>query len=85
MTALLKELTGLQSNIEHIRDIVTAQQNYAKKSGQRQSVNVTDLLEDALRMDSSALARHDIKVIKEFKDTPLVMVEKPSSPVLVMI
>ncbi len=73
---LLKELAGLQTNIEHIRHIVTAQQSHAKNSGLRQNVNVNDLVEETLRMDLSALARHDIQVIKEFKNTPPVLVEK---------
>jgi len=34
------------------------------------------LIEDALRINSSALTRHDIQVIKEFRDLPSVTVEK---------
>jgi signal transduction histidine kinase len=72
----LKELAQLQKNIEHINDIVTMQQGLAKTSGVTETVNVTELVEDALRINLSGLARHDIEVIKEFKDTPLVTVEK---------
>jgi signal transduction histidine kinase len=72
----LKELAQLQKNIEHIKDIVTMQQRFAKISGAAETVNVTELVEDALRMNSSGLTRHNIEVIREFKDTPQVTVEK---------
>jgi PAS domain S-box-containing protein len=74
--AALKELAQLQNNIEHIKNIVTLQQALAKTSGVTETVNVTELVEDALRMNLGGRARHDIQVIKEFNDTPLLTVEK---------
>jgi PAS domain S-box-containing protein len=72
----LKELAQLQKNIEHIKDIVSMQQSFAKVSGVTEVVSVTDLVEDALRMNSSGLTRHDIEIIREFKDTPPVTIDK---------
>ena len=66
--AALKELAQLQKNIEHIKDIVTMQQSFAKVSGVTETLQVTDLVEDALRMNASTLARHDIQVIREFRE-----------------
>jgi signal transduction histidine kinase len=74
--AALKELTALQHNIGHIRDIVTMQQNYARVSGAVETVPVADLVEDALRLNASSLSRHDIQVEKEFDPDLLVAVEK---------
>jgi signal transduction histidine kinase len=39
-------------------------------------VRVTDLVEDALRMNSTSLCRHDIHVVKEFESVPAISVEK---------
>jgi signal transduction histidine kinase len=75
-TGALRELSELQKNIEHIKDIVTMQQRLAKASSLKEELQVSDLVEDALRMNASTLSRHDILVIKEFKDMPPVMVEK---------
>jgi PAS domain S-box-containing protein len=72
----LEELAQLQKNIEHIKDIVTMQQSFAKTSGVTDVVNVTELVEEALMMDSSGLARHGVEVVKEFVSTPPVTVEK---------
>jgi len=72
----LKELAQLQKNIEHIKDIVTMQQSFARTSGVTEIVNVTDLVEDALKMNLSGLTRHEVQVIREFKDLPPLTVQK---------
>jgi len=63
---LLKEVEQTRNHVEHIKDIVAMQQNYAKISGVVEKVTVVDLVEDALRMNGSALARHDVQVIRDF-------------------
>ena len=72
----LKELGHLQKNIEHIKDIVAMQQNYATVSGATQIVQLSELVEDALRMNASALERHHVQAFREFADLPLITVEK---------
>lgn len=73
---LLGELDSLRKNIEHIKDIVAMQQNYAKVSGVSESIAVTDLVEDALRMNAGGLARHDVALTCDFQARPTVTVEK---------
>lgn len=70
------ELESLRQNIEHINEIVAMQQNYAKVSGVPEAVKVTDLVEDALRMNAGALARHDITLLKDFEAAPVITAEK---------
>jgi len=72
----LSELEALQVNIGHIRDIVAMQQSYAKVSGIKEIVDVTDLVEDSLRMNDVALARHHIEIVREFDDTPPINIDK---------
>jgi len=74
--ATLAELDTLQVNIGHIRDIVAMQQNYAMVSGLEEIVDVADLVEDSLRMNDIALARHHIEIVREFSDVPPVNVDK---------
>jgi signal transduction histidine kinase len=73
---LLSELESLRRNVDHIKDIVSMQQNYAKVIGVVESLSPADLFEDALRMNAAALSRHDIEVVREFKPTPSVRVER---------
>jgi len=76
-TLLLTEIRSLQNNIEHIKDIVSVQQNYAKVSGLTETLNVVDLVEDALRMNTASLARHAVPLFREFEpELPPVTVEK---------
>lgn len=74
--AVLKETRELQKHIEHIKDIVAMQQSFAKVSGVAEPVKVADLLEDAVRMNQSALQRHGITIVKDYQHTPLITVEK---------
>ena len=73
---LLSELESLRQNVEHIKDIVSMQQNYAKVLGVVEMLAPSELVEDALRMNAVALSRHDIEVVREFKPAPLVRVER---------
>jgi PAS domain S-box-containing protein len=75
-TDALDKLDRLQKNIEHIREIVAMQQNYAKTSGVLESLPVVDLVEDAVRMHVGSMERHNIKMLREYSETPLVLVDK---------
>jgi PAS domain S-box-containing protein len=74
--ATLKELAALQKNIEHIKDIVVMQQSYAKLSGAAETVNVSELVEDALRMNANLLQRQDMETIRAFSNVPPVTVQR---------
>jgi PAS domain S-box-containing protein len=75
--SFLEELTGLEKNIDHIKDIVAMQQSYAKVSGVTQTVGVLELVEDALSMNDRALLRHDVKLVREYDPAaPQITVDK---------
>jgi signal transduction histidine kinase len=67
--SVLSELESLAGNIQHIKDIVTMQQSYAKFGGVTETVKVTDLIEDAVQMNEGALERHHVRVVREFGTT----------------
>ena len=71
-----KELVELQKHIDHIKQIVTMQQSFAKVSGVSEILEMTALVEDALRVNENSLANHDVQIIKEFEATPPIAVEK---------
>jgi len=73
---MLNELQSLSSNIEHIKEIVAAQQSYARTAGVIESIRLPDLVDDALDMHKGAMGRHSIKVIREYNDTPPILVDK---------
>jgi C4-dicarboxylate-specific signal transduction histidine kinase len=73
---MLQELRLLSQNIEHIKDIVAMQQNYANVSGITETVSVIDLVEDSLRMNADALTRHEVQPIREYSEVPPIKTEK---------
>jgi PAS domain S-box-containing protein len=69
--ALVREIELTRKNIEHIKDIVAMQQSYAKVSGVVEKVKVTELVEDALRMNAGALTRHNVQVRRDYPADPV--------------
>jgi C4-dicarboxylate-specific signal transduction histidine kinase len=63
---LLKECELIRTNIDHIKEIVAMQQNYAKALGVVETVKVTELLEAALRLNDGALMRHQVEVVRDY-------------------
>jgi PAS domain S-box-containing protein len=72
----LREVSTLVGYIEHIKEIVAMQQSYVKALGVVESVQATDLVEDAIRMNDGAMLRHNVKVAREFAGVPPVLTEK---------
>ncbi|MCE0462027.1 MULTISPECIES: DAHL domain-containing protein [Pseudomonas] len=73
---LIDELAQLSKSVDHIKDIVSTQQSYAGANSLMEPLTVSELLEDALRMNSGALTRHHVTVIKEYGDIPRIMGDK---------
>lgn len=76
---ILGETSLLLNNITHIKEIVAMQQGYAKAAGVLESVKAEELIENALRMNSGAMSRHNIKVTCEFGKTPEIVTDKPNA------
>ena len=74
---LAAELDCLTKNIEHIKQIVSTQQNYARIAGMVELVVLPDLMEDALKIHGGAYMRHGVTVIKEYEENlPQISVDK---------
>jgi PAS domain S-box-containing protein len=73
---MVGELVLLNKNVEHIKEIVAMQQSYSKVSGISEIVTPSDLVEDALRMNGASLDRHHIELVREYSETPTILVEK---------
>ncbi|MGD0813184.1 MAG: ATP-binding protein [Verrucomicrobiota bacterium] len=75
--AVLGELKQFEDSVQHIKDIVTTQQSYAKLGGTSETIKPTDLMEDALRIVSASLTRHGIQLEREYAaNLPDITVEK---------
>ncbi len=76
-TELVAEMDSVGLHIEHIKEIVSMQQNYAKVSGVYENLSAQELVEDALRLNVAAFERHHIDLTCEFeKNLPKVCVDR---------
>jgi signal transduction histidine kinase len=73
---LMDEIKKLRENVEHIKEIVNAQQNYAGISGVIEAITLQELVEDALKIHNRAFSRHGVKVIKDFNFLPAITTDK---------
>ena len=73
---ILGELASLTKNIEHIKEIVAMQQTYARVSGVNEHLPPETLVEDAIRINESALTRHRVQLARQFEPVPDVVVDK---------
>ncbi len=74
--AQLEELGHLRKNIEHINEIVALQQTHARTVGVLEELSVPDLLEDALRINASSLARHQVETLRDYQLRPIVTTDR---------
>jgi len=73
----LKELASLHKHVDHIKQIVAMQQNYAKLGGVTTSENVVDLIEDALRMNEWSLTKHGISLMRDYQEgLPKLLIDR---------
>jgi signal transduction histidine kinase len=61
---------------EHIGDIVKVQQSYARMPRLQEPVLLANLVEDALRINSAGLTRHQVQVERQLAPLPQVMTDK---------
>src|SRR5262249_27014843 len=73
---LIKEVIGLQKNIDHIKEVVSMQQAYATMVGTVEPLDPVAMMEDSLRMNTGALTRHEIQITRDFEPTPHALGEK---------
>jgi len=67
---LVDKVTLLVESVQHVKEIVAMQQNYAKVSGVWENVVPAEIVEDALKMCGESLTRHEIQVVRDYADTP---------------
>ena len=68
------EINDLQQNVEHIKEIVSAQQSMAKSSGVQLEINVQELVDSALTATKSSFLNHAIEVTASVESESLSLV-----------
>jgi PAS domain S-box-containing protein len=74
--AAQEHMDTLRKSLEHVDSAVAMQQKFARVASLRETVSVVDLVEDSLRLCSSAFNRHGIELRREFHPMPAITVDK---------
>jgi signal transduction histidine kinase len=75
-TLVIEEVKTLSENIEHIKGIVSLQQSYAGVSGMIEQLSLADLIDDAIRINSQSVARHQIEIQRSLEELPPMLTER---------
>ncbi|WP_233261323.1 sensor histidine kinase [Vitiosangium sp. GDMCC 1.1324] len=73
---LLNEMRVLGESVEHIKSIVSMQQQHARYGGVVELVQVPQLINDALRLDAGSLEPLGIEVRREYAEVPPIVVDR---------
>jgi signal transduction histidine kinase len=74
--AMLDETLSLRKNVEHVKEIISMQQSYARVSGMLENVEVAELLEDTMRMNAGSFTRNNVKVVRDIGVMPPICTDK---------
>jgi signal transduction histidine kinase len=73
---VLDELAALTNSVKHIQQIVATQQSYAGACSLVEATQVCDLVEDALRINTSGPGERQVTVVKQFADVPMLLLDR---------
>ncbi len=71
---LLVELEGVNKNAEHIKHVISVQQEFAVVSSFLQKTDLAAVIEDAIRI--TTLSYEGVEIVREFTEMPCMMVHK---------
>lgn len=69
---LLEEVQSIIRNVDHIKTIVSMQQSLATNGNADEAFELVDVLQDALKINESALSRHQVDVQLDVQSHPVI-------------
>ena len=70
------ELTNLAEKVQHIKNIIKAQQNYTRRVSFTEQIDLHVILEDLLAIHGPSLAKNTVKVERQYDSLPTATIEK---------
>ncbi|MFT3782273.1 MAG: ATP-binding protein [Nibricoccus sp.] len=74
--AIAKEAAQLIHNVDHVKQIVSAQQGFAKAGGLLQAVKPIELFEEALKITHGSFVRHEVQLNRHFEEVPPLQTDR---------
>jgi PAS domain S-box-containing protein len=73
---VLKDIEALSSMIEHVKQVINMQQSLARFGSMPESVQLTELMEQALHINLAALEQQHIEIIREYDERITMITDK---------
>lgn len=73
---LLAELQHLCDSVDHIKNVVAMQQSYAGAGRLVELASISDLMDDALRMQGASMSRHGVQVQRDYAPVEATALDK---------
>ncbi|QTD53001.1 two-component regulator propeller domain-containing protein [Sulfidibacter corallicola] len=74
--SLLEEVVDFRDQVHQVCELVEAQQQYAKVSSYSETVDLSILIEDVLRIKQSILLENHVEVVQDLAPLPLIRLSK---------
>ena len=65
---MLEKLSSLANNVNHIKEIISMQQSFAKTSGVSIITTMEEVVDDAIQINQCGLVRHGVEVLREHEN-----------------
>jgi signal transduction histidine kinase len=75
-SGLIEELRTVATGLDHIKEIVSAQQQHAKSGSARVKMSPTDLFERAIAMDIGVSKVENLTIVRDFPPIDAVVIDK---------
>jgi sensor domain CHASE-containing protein len=73
---IAREAKTVADGIEHIKELIQSQQNYAGRAGVLEIVPLSDQIEKALTISQQSASGGDIEIVREYEDVPPCKVDR---------
>jgi C4-dicarboxylate-specific signal transduction histidine kinase len=75
-TLMQKEVRSLIDSIDHIKAIISTQQNYATAGGLVEPLEINEVLDDAINLNAASYVKHGVSVERNYGQLPVVLIDK---------
>ncbi|MBN2314717.1 MAG: GHKL domain-containing protein, partial [Sedimentisphaerales bacterium] len=75
-SGISEKVRSLVKNVGHIKQIIKAQQGYARAGGLEVFVNINEVIEDAIEINSAILSRIEVRLELDLAELPRVLLDK---------
>lgn len=73
---VLSELTRLRTNIDHLKQIISVQQSYARAAGVQEMVPLAEIVDDAMALSADSLGRHGVQIERRYEMMPTFPIDR---------